>query len=201
MTIDDVEAAFPAAIDLHLVDDPVRAAVLAGVIDRGGGPALLLIRRALELDRDPGLMALPGGFIEAGEDPVTAALREAHEEIGLDPSLVRLRDGLGTFERPRTGIPVASYLGVVHPEATFVASVEEVHEIFEIPLARLLAPHVSWQEEWTFDGASRTMSFFADEELLGQNLIWGLTAAIIARLLAGVAPALARRLQGEVNGA
>lgn len=174
---------------------PARAvaAVLVGIVDRAEGAQLLLIRRALDLDRDPGLIALPGGYVEQGERPMEAALREAEEEIGLARHHVELLSCLGIFERLRTTIPVVAYLGIVNPTCDLVASRDEVHEIFEVPLSAMLANGAWWREEWEREGLSRTVSFFADRQVLGNNLVWGLTAAIVWQLLERLSEALSTR--------
>ena len=177
----------PDAVDL----DGVDASVLVGIVDRSGEPHLLLTRRALHLDRDPGLIALPGGYIEHGEHPLAAALREAEEEVGLRASEVTITSCLGVFTRSRTGLKIAAYLGFVDSSSQLSASAGEVHEIFEVPLATLLREGSAWQEEWRSAGESRVVHFFADAGVLGDNLVWGLTAAIIWRLLDAVARSIA----------
>ncbi len=193
VTLDDVAQAF-AIIDPYLLDSgPSKAAVLIGVIEGDDGAELLLTRRALHLVRDPGLMSFPGGYVEEGELPVDAALREAYEEIGLEPHHVAIRSCFGTIERPRSGIPVVGYLGIVDSVASMKPSPGEVHEIHRVPLAELLKEGAGWQEDWALDGNHRTLSFFASELSLGDNLVWGLTAAFIWQLLVGVTDVLAKR--------
>ncbi len=169
----------------------VEASVLVGIVDRAGEPHLLLTRRALHLDRDPGLIALPGGYVERGEEPLATALREAHEEVGLQPSEVTVTRCLGVFTRSRTGLKIAAYLGFVDSSAQLTASAGEVHEIFEVPLATLFQEGSAWQEEWRTAGEARVVHFFADAGVLGENLVWGLTAAIIWNVLDAVARSLA----------
>ena len=164
------------------------------IVDRAGAAHLVLTRRALGLARDPGLVALPGGRIERGEHPVDAALREADEEVGLRPGAVSIQCSLGTLERPRTGTSVVAYLGFVEGEFELYASVDEVHEIFEVPLGSLLVDGAAWQEEWGAGADQRVLSFFATREFLGDNLVWGLTAAFIWRLLERIAEMLATGL-------
>ena len=168
----------------------VRAAVLVGIVDRSGGPNLLLTRRALHLDRDPGLIALPGGYVEPDEDPLATALREAEEEVGLHASEVTITSCLGVFTRSRTGLKIAAYLGFVDNSCQLNASVGEVHEIFEVPLSTLYNEGSAWQEEWRSADEERVVHFFAHAGSLGDNLVWGLTAAIIWRLLEGIAQSI-----------
>ena len=183
LTTQQVISAFsddaPDAVDV----EGVEAAVLVGIVDRAGEPHLLLTRRALHLDRDPGLMALPGGYVEPGEDPLATAVREAEEEVGLYAAEVDITSCLGVFSRSRTGLKIAAYLGWVDSSCQLRASADEVHEIFEVPLATLIREGSAWREEWHSADEARVVHFFADAGVLGDNLIWGLTAAIIWRLL------------------
>jgi 8-oxo-dGTP pyrophosphatase MutT (NUDIX family) len=191
VSIDDVARAFPPVDVRALPTHGARAAILCGVADRDGEAYLILTRRALHLDRDPGLIAFPGGYIEEGEHPVDAAIREAQEEVGLHPSFVRVQCGLGTFERPNRGVPVVGYLGFVGQAYELDASVDEVHEIFELPVASLLVEGSGWQEEWGSGDQSRAVSFFTSRPLLGNNLVWGLTAAFLWHLLDKISVVLA----------
>ncbi len=177
----------PDVVDL----DGVGAAVLVGIVDRSGEPRLVLTRRALHLDRDPGLIALPGGYVEPDEDPRATALREAEEEVGLRAAQVEIARCLGVFTRSRGGPKVAAYLGFLDSSSQLSASVDEVHEIFEIPLATLLREGSAWQEEWGSTSQARVVHFFADADVLGDNLVWGLTAQIIWRFLDTVVRSIA----------
>jgi len=190
LTTKQVLGAF-AGDQLGSVDvEGVGASVLVGIVDRSGAPHLVLTRRALDLERDPGLIALPGGYVEADEDPLSAVLREADEEIGLRAGDVQITSCLGVFARSRTGLRVAAYLGLVDSSCRLSPSVDEVHEIFEVPLATLYRAGSAWQEEWRTAEEVRVIHFFADAGTLGDNLVWGLTAAIIWRLLEGVAESI-----------
>ena len=188
-----LKAAFPGEDVWRVPAGRAGAAVLCSFAERGNEANLILIRRSLDLGRDPGLVAFPGGYIEPGEHPVDAALREAEEEIGLGTEHVELRAALGVYERPRTGIPVVGYLGLLAPGASFRPNPEEVHEIFEVPLAELLAEGAAWQEEWGPAGAHRVISFFSSSTVLGQNVVWGLTAAVVWGVLERVVRVLRER--------
>ncbi|MGZ3279318.1 MAG: NUDIX hydrolase, partial [Caulobacteraceae bacterium] len=84
------------------IDGLQRAAVLVTLIERPEGLTVLFTQRADQLRRHAGQVAFPGGGCEAGETSVGAALREAHEEVDLDPALVRVV-GLATPYRTLTG--------------------------------------------------------------------------------------------------
>jgi 8-oxo-dGTP pyrophosphatase MutT (NUDIX family) len=164
------------------------AAVLLAVVDLAGEPAIILTRRALDLDRDPGLIAFPGGYIEEGETPEEAALREAEEEIGLARGLVEVVGSLGPVVRHRDGLAVASFVGIVSGQPRYAPSAKEVDAIFEIPLSALLAEGAAWEEQWERpDLGTRAVRFFE----LGDDVVWGLSAQLLWRFLAAVTATLA----------
>ncbi len=174
-----LEDAMAPPRDLH------AAAVLIAVTDRSehaGGPGVLLTHRPETMRRHAGQAAFPGGRLDPGEDAVAAALREAHEELGIHPRDVQV---IGTSDpfRTRTGFDVTPVLGVVPPDLPLVPNPAEVASWFEPPLAFLLDPanRVPRTVEW--EGAPR--SYF---EIVWQgHRIWGITAAIIGNLSRRVA--------------
>jgi 8-oxo-dGTP pyrophosphatase MutT (NUDIX family) len=162
------------------LEGPSReAAVLLGLIERRAGLSVLLTERAAHLAHHPGQISLPGGQLDAGEDPVTAALREAFEEVALAPGDV---DVLGRMpaQLTATGFTVTPVVGWVGAE-DFVPRPDpaEVQSAFEVPLVHLLEPanrrrarRVRWGTE-----------FMTEEFLFEQHRIWGATAAILARFI------------------
>ena len=122
------------------LDGLAQAAVLILLIEsEEDGPRVLLTQRADQMRRHAGQIAFPGGRCEAGETPWAAALREAHEEVGLDPALVRLA-GLSTPYRTLTGYHITPVVGFVAAEAKLSASPDEVADLFEVPFAFLMDP-------------------------------------------------------------
>ena len=121
------------------IDGLQRAAVLVPMVERPDGLTVLFTQRADQLRRHAGQIAFPGGGCEAGETAVMAALREAHEEVDLDPALVRVA-GLATPYRTLTGYHITPVVGFVDPSARFEANVGEVAEVFEVPFAFLMDP-------------------------------------------------------------
>lgn len=161
------------------------AAVLVAVTDRRE-PGLLLTLRQPHLKRHAGQIAFPGGRIDPGDkDAVAAALREAQEEVDLDPGSV---DIIGTSDiyHVGTGFTVTPVIGVIPPDLVLVPQEAEVAAVFETPLAFLLAPgnHVLRSMMWE----GRERRFY---EIIWQDRrIWGATANMIvnlARRLAGAA--------------
>jgi 8-oxo-dGTP pyrophosphatase MutT (NUDIX family) len=160
--------------------DPRPAAVLIPVVERPdseGGPTAILTKRPDAMRKHPGQVAFPGGQIDPGEDAVEAALREAHEELALDPAHVRV---IGATDRyvTGTGFEVTPVLGVVPPGLRLTPNPGEVEAWFETPLSVLL-DRQNWSRNTVFwKGADRT---YYEMDWDGFH-IWGVTAAIIVNL-------------------
>lgn len=152
------------------------AAVLVPIVlhDR---PGILLTRRAEHLSAHPGQVSFPGGRIEAGETPEAAALREAAEEIGLDPRLPRLA-GRMPPQPTGTGYEITPVLAFLDPGFAVTPDPAEVAHVFEMPLATLLDPAAPRMEEREWKGRMRRYWVWPHE---GER-IWGATAAILVTL-------------------
>ena len=150
----------------------------------GGGVApvsLLLIRRATGLRANPGEIAFPGGFIEPGESPLDAALREAGEEVGLSPSDLEV---LGELPMVLTGgraVPVLPFVAAASGPLRLTPNDDEVDAVMQVSLAALAAPGCYWAEEWDREGEGPGLMHFFD---LGEDVIWGATARMIDLLFA-----------------
>ena len=152
------------------------AAVLVAIVERER-PTVLLTRRSDDLVTHAGQVAFPGGRSDPGETPWQTALREAHEEIGLEPALVDVA-GLSTPYETVTAFRVTPVVGFVRPEFTLTVNSAEVAEVFEVDLERLITLE-SWERrEAEFRGARRF--FYAMPH--GENLIWGATAGMLRGL-------------------
>jgi len=121
------------------LDGLLSAAVLAPLIERPEGLTVLFTQRADQLRRHAGQIAFPGGRCDPNELPWQTALREAQEEVGLDPTLVTIA-GLSTAYRTLTGYHITPVVGFVSPDAKLVASPDEVAGLFEVPFAFLMDP-------------------------------------------------------------
>lgn len=152
------------------------AAVLIAVVDKPD-PTVILTQRPNEMRDHPGQVAFPGGKIDAGEDAVAAALREAEEELALPRAQVQVI-GTSDLYLTGTGFAVTPVLGVVPPDLPLVPSPSEVAAWFEAPLSLLLEP-ASWTQHEAF-WKGRMRRFF-ELEYEGFR-IWGVTAAIILNL-------------------
>jgi 8-oxo-dGTP pyrophosphatase MutT (NUDIX family) len=160
----------------EVLDRPGRpASVLLALLERASGPSVLFTERAAHLKDHAGQVSLPGGRIAAGETPAEAALREAHEEVGLPPAAV---DVIGTLDEflTGTGFAVMPVVGVV-TDREFVARPDprEVAGVFEVPLGVILdrgAMSVGYFERH----GSRLLTYELD---YGGRRIWGATAAVL----------------------
>ncbi|MGO8874187.1 MAG: NUDIX hydrolase [Acidimicrobiales bacterium] len=163
------------------------AAVLVPLFERDGEATTVLIRRSLVLMRNPGDLAFPGGALEPGEHPVHAALREAHEEVGLRPGSVSVLGRLATVSRAIGSELVVPYVGILAGEPELRPQPAEVDAVLLVGLADLAADGSYWEEEWTIPGqGSRRLPFFAHPQALGDDVIWGMTAMVIRELLSAV---------------
>jgi 8-oxo-dGTP pyrophosphatase MutT (NUDIX family) len=158
------------------------ASVLVAIVDRGReDPAdltVLFTRRAAHLKDHSGQVSFPGGRV-APEDPSpeATALREAREEIGLDPARVELLGRMPDYHT-RTGYLITPVVGIVTPPFELRPDAGEVDEVFEVPLAFLLDPanHQRQSREW--QGELRW--FYAMP--YRQHYIWGATAGMLVNL-------------------
>ena len=158
--------------------EPTPAAVLVGVVADAAEPSVLLTRRHDGLRHHAGQVSLPGGRIEPDDrDPAAAALREASEEVGLNPvqaTVLGYLDPLLTI----TGFRVVPVLAMIDAEFTPVPDPAEVADVFEVPLALLLDPDRLERIELQFGGRPRSVLQYR----YPPQRIWGVTASILFNL-------------------
>ena len=155
---------------------PRDAAVLAAIVDRPR-PAFLLTHRPSNMRAHPGQVACPGGKIDPGETPVEAALREAWEELGIEPGEVTVI-GESDIYKTGTGYSVTPVVAVIPPDLPLVPNPLEVAQWFEAPVDFVFDPANHRHNAVFWQGAERRFI----EILWGEHRIWGVTAAIIANL-------------------
>ncbi|HWJ06985.1 MAG TPA: CoA pyrophosphatase [Steroidobacteraceae bacterium] len=157
-----------------------RAAVLVPLVERPEGLHVLLTLRASHLKHHAGQVSFPGGRLEPGDaGPWEAALREAQEEIGLEPRFVSrvgyLRDHIVI-----TGFRVTPVVGFVQPGFTLRLDTKEVEDVFEVPLDFVLDPVNHLPRDRQFAGF--TVSTY-EIPYQGRH-IWGATASMLLTLSA-----------------
>lgn len=178
-----VRAHTPHAPDAVPVDGRPPSAVLVALYDHAGEATLVCTRRAWHLRSHKGEVCFPGGRREpADPDLVTTALREAHEEVDLDPGSVEVvgeLDRLTTVSSPALIVPV---VGRLPSRPHLVPAEDEVDGVLHLPVRELLDPAIYREEVWPLRPA-RSIHFF---ELQGDTL-WGATALMVRNLLTLVA--------------
>jgi 8-oxo-dGTP pyrophosphatase MutT (NUDIX family) len=156
-----------------------HAAALLLLFPVAGHAHLVLTVRSETLGRHRGQISLPGGVLEPGETEEQAAVREAHEEIGVDPAEVRTIGRLSPLDIPVSGFRLHPIVAVALHRPTFRPADREVARILEVPLEELLAPGCVAEIERTRDGRIVTAPSFC----IGEAQIWGATAMVLAELL------------------
>jgi len=165
----------------------VNAAVLAVLFEEAGEARLILTRRASSLRSHRGEVSFPGGRLDPGEDARSAALREAHEEIGLNPAQVRVEGWIHPVLTVVSASLIMPIVATVPSRPHVVASPAEVERVFDVPLRDLADPDIFHEERWSFPGrpvpgspdGSFPVWFF---EVEGE-MIWGATARMIHELM------------------
>jgi 8-oxo-dGTP pyrophosphatase MutT (NUDIX family) len=172
--------------DLRGRGDLVPAAVLVAIVT-GDNPGILLTKRTAAMRRHAGQVSFPGGRIDPGDASAeAAALREAQEEIGLDPALVEVLGRLSDYVTG-TGYLVTPVLALVSPGFGTTLSAAEVDAVFELKLSTLLDPAAPERRQAEFAGRMRQYWVWPHPE----HFIWGATAAILVHL--------ARRLRASCS--
>lgn len=152
-----------------------KAAALILLYPGADGPSLPLTVRRHDLPQHAGQISLPGGAIDAGEAAEAAALREAQEEVGIQPSSVRIVGALSSFFVIVSNFVVYPYVGITDARPDFQPEAREVAEVIEAPVREL------------FDPAKRGWDRRPREQLIvdlpylqtGRHLVWGATAMIL----------------------
>ena len=168
---------WPAGFDRGSIRD---AAGLLLVFPIEGRAHIVLTLRAGTLGRHGGQVSMPGGVIDPGESREAAALREAHEEIGLSLDGVRVIGRLTPIEIPVSGFRLHPVVAVSHERPRFVPAPEEVARVLEVDLDHLLDPASLTSRSVARDGIALTLPAFL---VVGVE-VWGATAMVLSEFLA-----------------
>ena len=156
-----------------------HSAVLVALAPSERGVEVLLTRRSMDMRTHRGEISFPGGRLDPGETAADAALREAHEEVGLDPALVTVEgelEHLNTIVSRSYIVPVIASLA--EPVDVQPAS-PEVDRVLWVPLAEFTRPDTYRSERWGTPPTDRLLHFFE----LDDETVWGATASVIVQLL------------------
>ncbi len=154
--------------------------MLVAFFEEDGEARVVLTRRASHLRTHTGEVSFPGGRIEDGEDLIAAALREAHEEIGLDPSSVDIVGALTPISTIAARSGITPVVGFLPSRPELKPDPNEVEFVFDVALAQLLADGTFEEERWdTPWGHDRQITFF----YLPHDIVWGATARVLRELL------------------
>lgn len=155
------------------------SAVLVPILDVSGVPSVVLTRRSQNLTHHRGEVSFPGGRLDPGEDAVSAALREAHEEISLAPSDVTVVGALAPVTTYASNSEITPVVGHVRGSPRFAANADEVERVFTVPLGELASPGVFTQELWPIGGTPSAIHFYD----LADDILWGVTGRMVTGLL------------------
>jgi len=154
------------------------AAVLVLVVNHAAAPTIVFTQRTRHLADHAGQISFPGGRCDDADCNVErTALREAEEEIGIDPTRVEILGRLPEYHTS-TGYNVTPFVGWIEPPVAFRRDPHEVDEVFEVPLAFLLDPGNHRYESAFFKGQMRR--YWAMP--YGDRFIWGATAGMLVTL-------------------
>jgi len=160
------------------------AAVLVALFEEGGEARVILTRRSSNLRSHTGEVAFPGGRLEPAEDPLAGALREASEEVGLDPASADVLGELPPLSTLSSRSSISPFVAALPGRPDLRPNPAEVERIFDVTLAELASPGVYHEERWPVPGmGERSVHFFH----LDGDTVWGATARILRHLLDVVA--------------
>ena len=168
--------------------DARDAAVLIPVV-ASPAPALIFTVRTETLPSHKGQISFPGGSIDPDESPVQAALREANEEIGIEPGAVEVLGELDSMPTFVSGYVIAPVVGWLDEKPLLVPNPAEVAEVFVVPIDELV-DDIRAQPGFTHRG----QTYPTEAWLWDDHVIWGVTARLLRTFLdllarAGVAQA------------
>lgn len=166
---------------------PHLAAVLVLAYPMGGVPHVVFTKRSEMVANHQGQISLPGGAVDPGDASLeVTALRETKEELGVDPSRVRVLGRLDEVYVYVSNFLIAPFVGALGYEPTFRPQTREVAQVIDVPLDRLRDPSILIEDDWFLRGQMRRVQFYQH----GPHQIWGATQRVIAEFLESPYPDL-----------
>ena len=163
----------------HYPDDARIAAALLLIYPGERGPSIPLTVRASGLARHAGQISLPGGAADTGETLAETAVREAQEEIGIDPSAVDVLGELTPVWVLVSGFTLHPVVGVTHVRPSFVPAAHEVEQVLEVSIADIQDASSIRHGTRTREGVAIEYPYF---DLMGHQ-VWGATAMILGEFI------------------
>jgi 8-oxo-dGTP pyrophosphatase MutT (NUDIX family) len=203
ISLDRVRQAIATGDPVHLEGHPRRepwpappagmverrpAAVLVALFEERGEARVILTVRSSELRSHTGEVAFPGGRLDGDEGVVAGALREASEEVGLDPALVTVVGTLTAMPTVSSNTVMTPVVATLGHRPSLRANPGEVERIFDVALADLVADHVFEEELWAIPGRMNDAGLPRGEfpvwffEVAGE-MVWGATARTLVELV------------------
>jgi 8-oxo-dGTP pyrophosphatase MutT (NUDIX family) len=166
----------------HVPDDCRHGAALLLLYPRHERAHVVLTVRDERMPQHAGQVSLPGGAVEPGESFAAAALREAHEEVGVDPSAVRVLGGLSPLHIPVSEFVLHPQVAVTSLRPNLVRCSREVARILEVPVEQMNEPERVRVEVRTYRGRRYQVPYV----LLEGEKVWGATAMILSEFLSAL---------------
>jgi 8-oxo-dGTP pyrophosphatase MutT (NUDIX family) len=175
-----VESVSSASAPLQPAFSEARvSAVLVALFEGENGVEVLLTRRSMELRNHRGEISFPGGRLDLGETPIETALREASEEVGLDPTASTIVGELGHLNTIVSQSYIVPIVAVLDERPQLVAQTAEVDRVLWTPLTEFSMPGTYRFERWGAPPGDHALHFFE----LDDETVWGATAYMLMELL------------------
>jgi len=156
-----------------------RAGVLVLFYPCDDDLCLVLTRRTDSLESHSGQISFPGGSMNPDEDAVSAAKREAMEEVGVVPASLELLGQLSPLYIPPSGFCIYPVVAYTPHRPSFTPSEQEVAEVLQVPVRHFWIPSTRCEETWEMRGSSVRVPYYA----VGPHKVWGATAMVLCELL------------------
>ncbi|MDA8080194.1 MAG: CoA pyrophosphatase [Actinomycetota bacterium] len=174
----------------HQAELRPNASILIPIFDQDGMANMILTRRSSSLRTHAGEVAFPGGKVEEGETIEQAAVREAYEEIGLDPAGIKIEGRLVSSSTMSSFMSLVAVVATLPKPVSYRLNSSEVERVFSFPISYLFQDGVHSVELWPLSDEGQFEMHFFD---FGDDLVWGATARIIYEFMRTISQAAMAR--------